>query len=152
MDNDDVLTNQQSAHQAKTTYLELLNRAYVNMQNDNVIDKPINNDFVRVNMTFDKYFSDIHFKIKIPSTFNEQQFILFILSVLSIKRLKYLIKISVKLYNCDNLDCFDYIKKCPYNGIYNLKDANKWNKYRKFLYKNFEERCKDAIDAIICHS
>jgi len=149
MDNNDVAAQQLIAHEAKATYLELLNRAYVNMQNDNVIDKPINNDFVRVNMKFNKYLSNFNFNIKIPHTLDEPQFIQFILGVLSIKRLKYLNKVSIKLYNCDHLDCFDYIKKCNYNGIYHLDGANQWNKYRKYLYKHFTETNKDAINAII---
>jgi len=138
----------------KNTYLELLHSVYTNITINNINNIVcINDDYFRVNMFFHKQLSNISFKIKVPHYINHESFISFILGILSIKRLKYLIKISIKLFNGDNINCFDYITKCPSNGIYYMNNDNKfntlWNNIKKYMIKHFDCVNQDAINAII---
>ncbi len=139
----------------KETYIQLLQRAYINMESDNVLNNNITNDYFRVSMMFDKQLPNVVFTIKVPHNLDESNFIIFILGVLSIKRLKYIIRISVKLYNGEGLYCFNYITNCQSNSIYYFKKHEnhniniKWNKIRKHLMKHFVGVNQQSIDAII---
>jgi hypothetical protein len=112
-------------------------------------------EFLDVIMSFEKD-SQMHFEIKVPHKLSEEEFIGFLLGVLDKKNLLDLAKISLCLYYCEGVHCYDYILQTGgkyYFNVYLNDDphTHKWNNFRNKLVETGNIPSKTSTNAVIKH-
>lgn len=114
-----------------------------------------NKNFVDVIMTFNSY-EQFHFEIKVPHKITEDDFIKFILGVLTIDKLMDIKKISLCVYYGVGVHCFDYAITPGRSGKYYFNidvngdmDTHYWNNFRNKMVKDFKGQNQSSLDAVI---
>ena len=112
-------------------------------------------EFLDVIMSFEKD-SQIHFEIKVPHKLSEEEFIGFLIGILDKKNLLDLTKISLCLYHCEGVHCYDYILQTGGKYYFNvdLNDdphTHKWNNFRNKLVETSDIPSKTSTNAVIKH-